>query len=347
MKLEIMKMPYMKKCFLHLFAALLTLSAAGCADDGEPRRETEEPVYIVMSPQEALTRAGATDDDISTFRVLLFERTNGRGLRYNFYYDDFLNASRTLVLTVHTGAFDFVFVANEAGDTRLHNVLENLATGAQLSSLDSEYFSAASFTDTDYVPMAGVARNVNIIEDYKLQVDGGAAITTSWDIGPYLKRLAVRIDFNVATADSWVWNNLTSFQIDNLPSKVYLFEQNVSSQAIYNNDGTYTAARSFTTADCDSGTGWSGGTGTWKKARIIVPSNVFTPAATKANAITVKANLLGVSPVSVALGRALGTNDYTSPRGTYYTFNGTLQQAEIKFTVEVASWGAVQNVDME
>lgn len=340
----------MKNTIIYATLIFTALFITGCSDKEEQHDpvDTNQPIYISMSHEDIHTRATITDYDINTFRILLFDRKGTRGLRFNFYYENMLAANKELILKIYKGDFDFVFIANEAADTRLHTVLSSLPTGTQLSSLETEYFVASSFNDTDYLPITGIARNVKIIEDNKLQVNGGSIITSTWSIRSYLKRLAVRIDMTVTTSSQWVWDNFQRFSISNLPQKVFLLEESISNAPIYNNTGVYSSARNITLSNLDS-YGWNGATlaGTWKKARIIVPSNIFADKSTESKAITINAYMTGIAAVKATLGKNISGSDYTSPRNICYTFTGEVQQDGISFSVEAEAWPSAQNVDLE
>lgn len=337
----------MKKIFGYLAIVLAATCLQACDRNDEVADEPQGTVLISISPEDARARAAVTDDDINTFRILMFDKKDSRGLRFNFYYDDMLTKSDQLQLKVYKGDFDIVFVANEAHDSRLHAALSGLVTGTPLSELESEYFIASSFNDTDYLPIAGIARNVKIIDDNKLQVGAGPVVTSVWSIKPYLKRLAVRIDLNVTTKESWVWDNLLKFSVTKLPEKVFLLEQTAAGANIYNNTGAYAAAREIAKSETDYL--WDGAAtkGTWVKQRIIVPSSVFADKTTENKAITIEAYLNGVPAMKATLGKNINASDFTSPRNTHYTFNGELKQSGVTFYVTVTPWRDAQNVDLE
>lgn len=326
------------------------------------------------------------DSEFTSLRVMIF-RTGGT-LAYNKTVT-ISPTFNPFTIEMTTGTYDFVFIANEDTDTDLTARLAAYNAGRKIGDIYHETISSAAFRNDYTIPMTHIIKNVTVTANSSGV--GSVAVAGSTKPNPWpveVTRAAVRVDVILKTDDATVAaaGRFTALQLTNVPNKVYLFDSDGDSGTNYNAGGTgwseptsplaawreisgtdgdiythyddppgddptilYTltedaAARGFVESATETGVYY------WYK-RIILPSSLFSPVTTEANAITLSAIVNG-RPLSATLGKADlkdaagATIGYTAPRNQRYTMIGTLVPDQpIDFTVSVTPWGG--NTDVE
>ena len=322
------------------------------------------------------------DDAISSLRIMIFNSASGGSgtLAYNFMLSpselsDMNNSSIPYKMAITTGNFDFVFIANEDSDTELRGVntltqiLNAYTVGSNtLSNIMSEYFSSSAFQNGITIPMTAIFRNAKVNINNTVTLSGETSPQTPpWRVE--VERAAIRVDLIMKTTEPYSAANLSAFQITNVPNKVYLFSADENNTTLYNvtgsgsfeadspvlsyrsisgNDGDIfttdangdyfeesSSAISFVETPAGSGEYY------WYK-RIILPSSMFNPASTEANAMLMSAIVSGRSSSATLGDDILG---YTADRNNRYRIEGTLKAAQpIEFTVTVTPWGQTNKI---
>lgn len=330
------------------FAALvlaLVLTVTSCSREEDPQTgPLEETATIVFRTKAATKAPDDPDDAITKFRILVFRYDGNKYLAYNQPYD--LTSTNSVTLNLKTGTYDFVFVANEQEDSRLADILSTYSTAKKMADIEAEYFGSTAFEAARNIPMGGIVKNVKVIGNNKLNVNG-TPIQNAWDISQYLIRLGVRVDFTLKSENQFLGNAFQGIEISRVPDKVFLLPATYSGAVNYNSAAYEASPRTIANTAFDAGSGYDPATytWTWTKDRLILPSSVFTPKATAANAMLFSATMTGMSPLTATLGCNEPT-DYTLPRNSRLTLVGTLQD-RIDFTVSVMDWNTQQNVDLK
>ena len=327
-----------------------------------------------------LPTTGILDDGtISSLRIMIFNASTGL-VAHNFLLSagdlSAMKSSNTpYKMTISTGNFDFAFIANEDSDTELRGGTTTLtqilnayttSSGHTIASVMAEHFSSSAFQNPLTIPMTAIFRNAKVSINNTITLAG----KTSPEAAPWrveVERAGIRVDLILKTTEAFTVANFTSLQITNVPNKVYLFPTNASNTPLYNvsgsgsfestspipayrtiagNDGDIfttdvngeyfaesTSAVSFVETSAGSGEYY------WYK-RIILPSSMFTPAFTEANAIILTATVAGNTSTATLGTGALG---YTADRNNRYRVAANLKasEAEMEITTTILEWNNV------
>ena len=302
-------------------------------------------------------RAGGTDgtaedNAIRDLRVLVYRVPGGR-LAYHAYVPD-LGASGAdpLTIAMTTGTYDFVFIANESSDAALSARLQAFAPGSSvLSDLDGESFAASAFAADKPIPMTSLYRGVTVTGDRSLTyTPPGASAPVSvsgadWPVE--VVRLGIRLDLSLRTPIGGIRDAARTIAISNVPSRVFLFDTQVSGAAHPNNTeatgGPYAAPRTFAIGapngdfESDAPNGYL-----WTAPRIVLPENRFDPVfqPDRAYVLTVGFDDWR-GPMSTTFGIGDGSaahpDDHTAPRNYIFRMTGRLNDA-IEFDGAVTPW---------
>lgn len=346
--------------------AALGLSVVSCTKES-PVLESEEgqDVKITIATNtraledEVEQRFATADYHIETLRVMGFSTTTGM-LVFNQLLDeskfteipgaDPEDIIREAQLTVKTGKFLFVYLANEESETGLATKLNNVTT---LTGFKQISISHEAFDWEKHIPMASFYQNVEVVGDNELTVPGGDVEDGTWKIK--LDRLGVRADITLSLSedqyDKWTaWKETTSdkkylLTLANIPSEVYLMPEtdnssstkaSVSYEARTGND-TYAIEGNIVQE--------SSGDYTVTYPRIILPESYFTDPTNPNKAMQLQVSLYDGTKTRVYSGK-IGSEiktaplDYTLPRNTYLGVKASLavDATEIVLGVSVTKW---------
>ena len=311
------------------------------------------------------------DDFISSLRIMLFNSGSG-AMAYNFVLTATelaaMNNSSNPVpykMTITTGTFDFVFIANEDSDTELRggstltDILDAYTTSNTLSEVMNLHFLSSAFQNNLTIPMTALFRNAKVSISNTITLEGNSMPEVApWRVG--VERAAVRVDLIMKTTSPYGAANFTDFLISNVPNKVYLFPVNASNTPLYNITGSgagpfETTIRTIAGDDGDKYSIVSGveyfeevdefipfvedpttpGDYYWYK-RIILPSSMFTPANDELNAIVLSA-VVGGNTLSTTLGTSI--LGYTAGRNNRYRLVANLKaDVEMTLNTTIVAW---------
>lgn len=308
--------------------------------------ETQD-VDIIISTD---TRAGgsmqfnAKDYNITTLRVLGYKMTDGM-LAFNELITTFsdntdpldpTNILRGAEITVKTGHFNFVFIANEGSDPALKTALADNSQINSLPKLRLKSFAGTAFSANKDIPMIAFYDNVKVINNYTL-TNNGTPVSGTWKIG--IDRLAVRVDIELTlTASQFAkWSIVSRYLlgITNIPTKAYLYPGNDNStgsitnnyEALFNNS-TYAIYPGNIVKE-------PSGEYTVTYPRIILPESWFADATDATQAVHLQISLNDGQTTRTYKGK-IGKNidptdpplNYTLPRNTYVGVKASVSDDE-------------------
>ena len=335
----------MKKTY-YIFSLLFLLSAAvlpGCTTEEKAEDGQGVPVTITI---ETATRSGEThagsgiDSQVDKVRVLGY-RASDYTLAFNEVVSvdatgsDLPNGIIKGTITVKTGKFHFVFIANEASDAALAAKLADnsrIATWVQLKELS---FSRSAFSSTLSIPMVTLVENVKVTGDDALQTPAETISGTPWNVA--LERLAARLDLTVDMSDAYYASGMQyiSLQLTNIPDRVYLLQRENT-----DNTSTYTVPVSPRTMTSPAVT--------LKWDRIILPEVWFTDTDDESCGVEIQLTSSGVLKKGmIAWGD--DNDDYTLPRNHFFDLRGTVYDSETDLGLRaiVTDWSEAPLKDTE
>lgn len=312
-----------RECIGMLIISILTSSCS--VEENHTVINTEE-TYISfegLKLRSGNTHQGDGEDYIvQTFRILAF---NGSGACVsNTHYNAIRN--ETIKHTIEIGTYDFVFLANEAENASIKTQLDNLGYYTELNAIA---FPASAFASDTLIPMMQEIKDVEVLKNGNAKIAGTAVATP---IKLELDRIGARIDVLLKAVED-LDAIFTGVTFSNLPDKVPL-------TANYNGTVNRNLTRSFTlsgnsdyfsdTTVVESGIVWAKNV-----ARIIVPSNEFTPVDNKNNAMVFTVNLEGKYNPYCEL--KIASSDYSIPRNTKLDLLGTVKMP-LDMNIKAEPW---------
>lgn len=312
------------ECIWVLIISFLIL--ASCSVEENHTVTNTEETYISfegLKLRSGNTHQGDGEDYIvQTFRILAF---NGSG---ECVSNSHHNAIRNEIIkhTIEIGTYDFVFLANEAENTSIKTQLDNLGYYTELNAIA---FPASAFASDTLIPMMQEIKDVEVLKNGNAKIAGTAVATP---IKLELDRIGARIDVLLKAVED-LDAIFTGVTFSNLPDKVPL-------TANYNGTVNRNLTRSFTlsgnseyfsdTTVAESGIVWAKNV-----ARIIVPSNEFTPVDNKNNAMVFTVNLEGKYNPYCEL--KIASSDYNIPRNTKLDLLGTVKMP-LDMNIKAEPW---------
>lgn len=364
---------------IDLFLVIIMIGLFSCSKHSERVEPEERELATIdvfasgVKPQSPGTDANP-DNVITSLRVMIFN--SGSLLAYNKMID--LSEGTTFPITIYTGNYDFVFVANEGSDESVHSNGKTLTqildsySGKGISAVYDEYFASSAFRNDYAIPMTRVIRNVQVSGDNTITV-GGDPQESPWVVE--MKRAAIRMDLFLKTTSLELTQQFTRFQVLNIPDKVYFFEEEWGGLPKYNVKGPesfetvsplhpyryfasdkgdayaertpeYEGDVDYSITEVDPGLRFAessteSGAYYWYK-RLVLPSSVFFPSDQKGLGIVFQVVAHG-HPYSLTLSRPAST-DYTISRNSRYKLQVNFSPNYIGFDVSVIPWG--DNVDV-
>lgn len=310
---------------------ILFVFFSSCADETTVDNTVPKGTYIAfegLKLRSGNTHQGDGEDYIvQTFRILAF---NGSGeCVSNAHYSASL--SEVIQHPIELGTYDFVFLANEPDNAGIKYKLDNLSYYNELNDIA---FPASAFVSDALIPMMQEIKDVEVLTGGSAKIAGTGVSTP---IPLQLDRIGARIDVLLKAPED-LDAIFTGVTFSNLPDKVPL-------TANYNGTVNRNLTRSFTltgnseyfsdTLVVESGIVWAK-----KVARIIVPSNEFTPVSNKNNATVFTVNLDGKYNPYCEL--KIASSDYSIPRNTKLDLLGTVKMP-LDMNIKAAPWVESKN----
>ncbi len=350
----------MKKAIKTAFLTAFGLLGAGCAhEEMIMGGEQGVPVEIRIDTRSGGegTHPGSVDDrKVASLRVLIYDRHGV--LKWNFSSPVDLSvaslssgaaaAEQLNELSILTGTYDFVFVANE-GD--LADKLAALAPGSSMSTLRAMSFDEAAFNEQDLIPMVSLYTGVQVIADksvkYPDPFNGGAEKTQLTDGGDpeawnvLLERAGIRLRLAITLTESQyaAWSD-KKIWIDSIPAGAFLLPGIANSAAPWEEDRPYAAA--VAAGAPGTITGPADGKYTVTYDRIILPEVLFSPAGDPGKALELSMTL-GDKPKRGKIWVGTAYTDgwgYTLPRNTFLEMTVSIEDDGIVFSgITVIDWG--------
>ncbi len=306
------------------------------------------------------------DVEIVDLRVLLYKSSTGQ-----FVDEDQATVDapgEPVELELVTGVYDVVLIANASSDTglapagRLNAVFGTVGNYNNLNKVKNALLDSRAFEEDDTpIPMFALVRNVHIMLDGSVEIDGAAAQNTHinpW--APILKRVGVRISMEIElTPYQYIdWNAAgRKIEISKIPDRAWLWDSGKSNG---DPDQREADARVYTASPADApATGYDGYTeyvapepaqGTDPAVeehylvrfdRIIVPELVFddTDDAELAavlsmdmgNDLVVSGRISGPNPDSSADG-------FTLPRNLWLHLDVSIAGSRLEVIPKVIPW---------
>ena len=330
-----------------LAASLLALSS--CVREQETAGRAGQDVRISLL---TTTRSGGSEqfhaDDwkISTLRIMGFGSTGALAFNRTLTTSDWTTSGtdelikREAQVTVKTGRYLVVFVANEGSQSGLGTTLDAIGS---LSALRGIAFGNGAFDSAKDIPMAAFYENVEILGDNDLKVGGSAVAGGVWQI--QMERLGVRADITLTLTEEQYtkWgNSVSTGAMTNLPITIAGVPQQVFLFPGTDNSATGTVDKSYYAytgnhVNYSKGPGAivaNGNTVTVTFPRIILPESWFADKTNSAKAMQLQIRLKEVTQAAVTLSGRIGNEittpplDYTLPRNTYLGITATVDEGE-------------------
>lgn len=316
-----------------LLAVVHSLFLYACTDDiGDSGDASEQDATISIATRGPLYDT-EPDDRISSLRIMAFDLETQR-IKSNVYYDATVLSS-TINYNIKTGTYTFVMIANEpdpSGSDGVHSALNNIVSYEGLASLQipMSYFS----TSRD-IPMVYVEPKVAVLTGNQVSVNGGAS-QSIWRITTF-ERLAVKFDLLFLSTQD-ITSTFTGIRFENVPDKVPLLKENA------NYSGPRTKTLEINKSQLSEASASEKGSYAWgmKLDRVVLPSNMFTPATAEDKAMKLSVVRNGGYSNSVLLG--IGQTDNTLPRNHYFLFTGRINNS-FEANIEAAPWGSSLDID--
>lgn len=349
----------MKK--ITILILLLTLALSGCTQESVVGGPLGQEVVISLSGDTRAPSAGdfATPDEaITTLRVIGFDRSTGRaGFNKLVDFTDYNSALKTWngTVTVKTGNYDIVFLANESSVST--DFSEGGPAAGTLRSLRNALFLHTAYTATGLYPLVGVYSNVRINGDNDLTGSGITLKSGVWQAALDRTAAGVSVELTLTAAQFGKWKNtvaasatpLLPIRISNVPSACYVLPD-------FDNSAQGKQSKAYEAMDVSvkpAGQTVSyyevQGDGSYKVVfpRIILPENYFSDPTDEAHALCLEIDLKEGSTtrtLKAKLGSDLlsATKDYTVPRNTWLKVTAgvddSLPEAALTVRTEVADW---------
>ncbi|NDV57350.1 fimbrial protein [Bacteroides sp. 519] len=282
----------------------------------------------------------AKDRYINRLRVMGYRISDGK-LAFNEKAYGFPDADTNTEtyegnITVKTGKFTVVFIANEHADD-LTATLDDI-TESQNNTLnylkEQVTFSRAAFDKDKDIPMVTVKKNITIQGENKL-IDPQEGNTTinKWPI--QMERIGIKLSLTLTITEEQQTSLLAEggkyfLHLYNVPEKAYLFADN-KIPVDYNDEALEFELGTDLNNDAIE---------TWTWERIILPENIFTPIDDTDKALTLVIKQAGGAPHLKAFVRIdKNEENYTLPRNTFLDMEVFIStDRELEFNVSVNSW---------
>lgn len=368
----------MKKIILFAAAALFAVVSASCsknrAGEGIPEATTTLGFNVFN------TRAD--NEHFKSYRIIAF-RITGREVDGDYNLIDertkvALNSGKLTrsvdempyVCSLKLGLYHFVFIANEPADME-----SKLDTYLETSALTYENFKAESFgadNITFYTDEDGEKENVRmehyktvqLYADHKYQIDGQLIAQGLWLAKvnrPYI-RVVLNFFLNYAQSEDFEKgragvNDNSKIVFSDVPGGI-LFGggansglPNLSDYTLHFRNGAgddnFSVAAFGDPAYSEGVTNAPGTTG-WKRysTTLYLPENIHNNKTDEQEAIALNIVLDGTA-YSALLYNRHDTDDYSLYRNNQYTFNCTVANAKISYSVGVVKWEEGDKEDVE
>lgn len=264
----------------------------------------------------------AEDYIVQTFRILAFDGS-GQCVS-NTHYNAMQN--EIIQLPIDLGIYTFVFLANEPNIVSIKTQLDNISA---YTDLDGIAYPESSFLSDVLIPMMQEIKNVEILTGGAAKINGTSVSTP---IKLELDRVGARVDVTLKAVED-LDAIFTGVTFSNIPDKVPL-TANYTGTINRNITRTFTLAANSEyfsdTTIVESGIVWAK-----RVARIIAPSNEFSPISDKTKAVVFTVNLDGKYNPYCEL--KIGTNDYTVPRNTKLDLVGTVKMP-LDMNIKASPW---------
>lgn len=344
-----------------LSVLLLFLSLTSCDDqvfDGDASKEGYIMVRSLNNPDGF--SEGGLDDMIYSLRILAFDAGSGLCKSNELYYATALTGN-VLSHPILKGKYDFVFLANEPMLAEVRTRLEDIDSYNALKKMD---YSAASFNSDDYIPMIAENKNVEVLSEGKINVNGSEL--TVLDVK--LRRLAARVDvllkskIDLGNASSGSFKGVSFSNIpDRVPLVWGLSSDPISGSWVY--EAPYlpyvgtpvdrtTTVRKLTladnadyfdidpsllsTEDKNAGLVWAA-----TVKRVIIPSSYFDQADDAVDAPVFTVNIVDKYSPSCLL-KILSDPDYRLPANARLELTGIIMEP-LEMNITPKAWEPVSS----
>lgn len=329
------------KIMIVLSALFLMLSACSkeSAVNGNEEESRDAVITFVTGTRSGSTNAGSDADRyINSLRVLGYRTSTGELAFNETVYGIPTQVSERFEyegnISVRTGKFTVVFVANEHSDAAVSAVLNGITTteNSTLAYLRNQVaFAHTAFASDKDIPMVTVKENIVIQDDNKL-IDPaiGTDVLNKWPVS--MERIGIRVDLKFAFENEdahTAWATAKTITIERVPDRVYLFAGQDNTDAPTSKVYSYPSAVYTGTT-----------TKTYDLGRIILPENYFTSATTPED----KAMVLKISADrerACKMVSSIAAHGYTLPRNTFLSATVTIPEdptADILWDSRVADW---------
>lgn len=311
------------KLVVYILSIILLLSCT--FEENQLAVETENTFisFEGLKLRSGSTHQGDAEDYIvQTFRILAFDGS-GQCVS-NTHYNAMQN--EIIQLPIDLGIYTFVFLANEPNIVSIKTQLDNISA---YTDLDGVAYPESSFLSNVLIPMMQEIKNVEILTGGAAKINGTSVSTP---IKLELDRVGARVDVTLKAVED-LDAIFTGVTFSNIPDKVPL-TANYAGTINRNVTRTFTLAANSEyfsdTTVVESGIVWAK-----RVARIITPSNEFSPTSDKTKAVVFTVNLDGKYNPYCEL--KIGTNDYTVPRNTKLDLLGTVKMP-LDMNIKASPW---------
>ncbi len=336
----------------------------GNPDDGE-----------LSDPMDATDLAVGNELDvaISEVRVLLYNDDTGK-LAYDSDVISISGNDDPKLITVLTGTYDAVFIANEysnesAEEPFLLDFLSDEENYDTMNELKNAMVESWAYMNDKNIPMLGVVNDVQIANNHTIILDSETIDTRDTPWSPELSRTGARISLEI-TFEPWQFQDWKdrAISLAGVPDRVSLFPgANNDSKREPSPRKYYTATAASNPASPAPVPGYDGyywpvyasqtpTRGSQQVAtvekyivrydRIIVPELLFASIsdATKAMELSleVSGNILNAK-VHASSASGLG---YTLPRNTWLHLDATVHNSGLELNPIVVNWNTVATGDI-
>ena len=310
-----------------------------------------------------LAKGNSLDIAVSELRVLLYNKSTGK-LSQNLT-PTISNSTLPAMLSVLTGTYDVVFIANEASDALgasplLTDFLADEANYDDIAELETALIAAAAYGSGANIPMFGIEHNVQIVNNHTMVLNGTPVDTRNTPWSPELTRTGVRISLEI-TMEKWQleeWDK--NISLATAPNKVYLYPGK------FNNATRESLARTYTatiTDDVDAPApvqgydgyywpvyvqGQNGPTTTIEKYiirfdRIIVPELLFEDIGNANKALELSMTVAGTTLKAKvnSFDPETEIRDYTLPRNTWLHLDAKVNATTLELNPIVMNWNTL------
>ncbi len=260
------------------------------------------------------------DARVTKLRIMAFDRTDVHRIQSNKVYtgDDL---TEVIIQQMIAGVYDFVVVANEPHDGDVDVQLQNVNFKDDLNQI---HLLPASFDGSKDIPMLYTADDIAVLPGNEGVVINGTTYS-NWEVK--LERLAIRLDLDLKSLTG-SYSDLQGITFSNIPDVIPLLKSNYTGAHQYSR--TYTKTDNpeyFQEVTNIPDMAWG-----VKIARVILPANVFDPVNQTEREMVVTVNVGKLYNPSFTLGTNEAANDYTLPRNTQFSVNGTMLPIQVNVT---------------